>query len=119
VALIAKFGSNSLETLQFLGSDSMRAKPPVVSPVEDLFRQELVNIIDTRHELVRLAGLIDWTEFDRQFGAQVVSTTGRLALPTQLVAGLLYLKHVYVSRNPILPFGPRRLLHTLPHSIWR
>jgi IS5 family transposase len=33
--------------------------------------------------------------FDRQFGVQFVSTTGRPALPTRLVAGQLYLKHVY------------------------
>jgi len=73
----------------------MRAKAPVVPSVEDLSSQELVNIIDTRHELVRLAGLIDWTVFDRQFGAQFVSTTGRPALPMRLVAVLLYLKHLY------------------------
>jgi transposase, IS5 family len=93
--MIAGFRCNSLETLQFRVNDSMRANPLVVPPVEDLFCQELVNIIDTRHELVRLAGLIDWTVFDRQFGAQFVSTTGRPALPTRLVAGLLYLKHLY------------------------
>jgi IS5 family transposase len=95
VAVIAGFRCNSLETLQFRVSDSMRARPPVQPRVDDLFRQELVNIIDTRHELARLAGLIDWSVFDRQFGAQFVSTTGRPALPTRLVAGLLYLKHVY------------------------
>jgi hypothetical protein len=47
----------------------MRAKPPTPVVVEDLFRQELVNIINMRHELVRLAELIDWSVFDRQFGA--------------------------------------------------
>jgi len=73
----------------------MRAKPPAPVVVEDLFRQELVYIINMRHELVRLTELIDWSVFDRQFGAQFVSSTGRLALPTRLVAGLLYLKHVY------------------------
>ena len=33
--------------------------------------------------------------FDREFGAQFASPTGRPALPTRLVAGLLYLKHTY------------------------
>jgi len=70
----------------------MRAKPPAPVVVQDLFRQELVNIINMRHERVRLAELIDWSVFDREFGAQFVSTTGRPALPTRLVAGLLYLK---------------------------
>jgi hypothetical protein len=53
----------------------MRAKPPVIPRVDDLFRQELVNIIDTRHELVKLARLFDWTVFDRQFGVHFVLTT--------------------------------------------
>ncbi len=61
MAVIAGFRRNSLETLQFRVSDSMRARPPVQPRVDDLFRQELVNIIDTRHELARLARLIDWS----------------------------------------------------------
>jgi transposase, IS5 family len=61
----------------------------------DLFRLELANIIDRRHELVRLAELIDWTVFDREFTPQFVSHTGRPALPTRLMAGLLYLKHLF------------------------
>lgn len=65
----------------------MRSKPPVKPVDHDLFRKELVNIINMRHELVRLADLIDWSVFDRGSGAQFVSTTGRPALPTRLVAG--------------------------------
>jgi transposase, IS5 family len=61
----------------------------------DLFRMELVNLIDQRHELVRLAGLIDWNAFSRQWSPQFASTTGRPALPTRLMAALLYLKHLY------------------------
>jgi IS5 family transposase len=62
---------------------------------QDLFRAELVNLIDQRHELVRLAALIDWDAFSQQWSPQFVSTTGRPALPTRLMAALLYLKHVY------------------------
>ena len=61
----------------------------------DLFRTELVNLIDQRHELVRLGELIDWPAFSEQWSAQFTSTTGRPALPTRLMAALLYLKHVY------------------------
>lgn len=61
----------------------------------DLFRTELVNLIDQRHELVRLAELIDWEAFSKAWSPQFVSTTGRPALPTRLMAALLYLKHVY------------------------
>jgi hypothetical protein len=67
----------------------MRAKPPVVLRVGDLFRQRLVNVIDAGQELVRFAEMIDWTVFDGRFGAYFVSTTGRTTLPTRLIAGLL------------------------------
>ena len=39
----------------------------------DLFRTELVNLIDQRHELTRLADLIDWPAFAQQWGAQFES----------------------------------------------
>jgi IS5 family transposase len=68
---------------------------PADTAEQDLFRAELVNLIDQRHELVRLAALIDWDAFSRQWSPQFVSTTGRPALPTRLMAALLYLKHVY------------------------
>jgi hypothetical protein len=42
-----------------------------------LFRTELVNLIDQRHELVRLAGLIDWQALADEWRAQFVCTTGR------------------------------------------
>lgn len=61
----------------------------------DLFRMELVNLIDQRHELVRLSKLIDWQAFSQQWSPQFTSTTGRPALPTRLMAALLYLKHMY------------------------
>ena len=61
----------------------------------DLFRTELVNLIDHRHELVRLGDLIDWQAFADEWSPQFVSTTGRPALPTRVMAALLYLKHVY------------------------
>ncbi|MBV8123325.1 MAG: IS5 family transposase [Paucibacter sp.] len=60
-----------------------------------MFRTELVNLIDQRHELVKLAGLIDWQAFADEWSPQFTSTTGRPALPTRLMAALLYLKHAF------------------------
>jgi transposase, IS5 family len=92
----------------------------------DLFRTELVNLVDLRHELVRLAELIDWQAFADEWSPQFVSTTGRPALPTRLMASLLYLKHVYAlsdedtvarwSENPVWQFfsGERYFQHELP-----
>lgn len=73
----------------------MGPKPADERSDHDLFRTELVNLIDQRHELARLAELIDWPAFAQQWGGQFESTTGRPALPTRLMAALLYLKHVY------------------------
>lgn len=62
---------------------------------QDLFRTELVNLIDQRHELVKLAALIDWPAFNEAWGPKFESTTGRPAMPTRLMASLLYLKHTF------------------------
>ena len=44
---------------------------PVPTPADgesDLFRNRLDNLVDMRHEFVRLSGLIDWKRFDEAFG---------------------------------------------------
>jgi IS5 family transposase len=53
---------------------------------------ELVNLIDQRNELVKLAALIDWPAFAEAWGSEFESATGRPALETRLMASLLYLK---------------------------
>jgi len=73
----------------------MGPKPADERSDHDLFRTELVNLIDHRHELVKLAALIDWQAFADKWSPQFESTTGRPALSTRLMAALLYLKHVY------------------------
>jgi IS5 family transposase len=104
----------------------MGPKPAKPTDDHDLFRTELVNLIDQRHELVRLAALIDWQAFANEWSPQFVSTTGRPALPTRLMASLLYLKHVYAlsdedtvqrwSENPYWQHfsGERYFQHDLP-----
>ncbi len=71
----------------------MRPKLPSKTRNEDLFRSRLDAIVDGRHELVRLAGLIDWDRFDAAFGGLYVDKTGRPGLPTRLMAGLHLLQH--------------------------
>lgn len=65
------------------------------TPQDDLLRNELANLIDQRHPLVKLAGRIDWPVFEREWGELFASTTGRPAAPPRLIAGLLYLQHAY------------------------
>jgi IS5 family transposase len=44
---------------------------------------------------VKLAGLIDWEFFEREWAGFFPSTTGRPATSPRLVAGLLYLQHAF------------------------
>ena len=59
----------------------------------DLFRQELSNIIDLRHPLVKLAQQIDWQSCEGRFGGLYASGIGRPGHPIRLMVGLQLLKH--------------------------
>jgi transposase, IS5 family len=61
----------------------------------DPTRPRLLDMIDTRHELVRLAALIDWSWFEEHWAGFFPSSEGRPALHPRLVAGLMYLQHAY------------------------
>lgn len=62
---------------------------------DDLLRPRLIDMIDGRHELVRLAALIDWSWFEREWAGFFLAGEGRPATHPRLVAGLLYLQHAY------------------------
>ena len=63
-------------------------------PQKDLFQPQLVDIINLIHPLVRLAKIIDWNLLDNELGVHF-ATVGTAALPTRLMAGLLYLQHLH------------------------
>ena len=68
-------------------------KPPIEADRQkDMFKTPLEEIIDMKHELVRLAGYIPWEEFEREYGALYQPDKGRPAKPTRLLVGLHYLK---------------------------
>ena len=73
----------------------MRPREPDPSPASDLFRNHLENLLDQRHELYRLADLIDWPAFDAAFGELYCPDNGCPAKATRLMVGLQYLKHTY------------------------
>ncbi|RWR05773.1 IS5 family transposase [Paenirhodobacter populi] len=71
-------------------------KPHFRTPEQDdLLRPRLVDMIDARHELVKLAGLIDWDFFEQEWAGFFPSTRGRPATSPRLVAGLMYLQHAF------------------------
>ncbi len=67
----------------------------------DLFRQPLIELLNPRHELVKLAAVMDWSRIEASFGSHFTSHTGRPALPPRLVAGLLYLQHAYYCSDEV------------------
>jgi len=69
-----------------------RPRPPEQA---DLLRPRLVDMIDGRHELVRLAALIDWSWFEREWAGFFPAQEGRPATHPRLVAGLMYIQHAY------------------------
>lgn len=71
-------------------------KPRRPPPEQDgLLRARLVEMIDMRHDLVKLAALIDWEVFKREWAGFFPSHTRRPATVTRLVVGLPYLQHAY------------------------
>jgi len=61
----------------------------------DLFRSRLDQIINMKHELVRLAQTIDWAHLEDRFGEVYSDGPGMPPLPTRLMAGLAILKHTF------------------------
>ncbi|MFM7331921.1 MAG: IS5 family transposase [Brachymonas sp.] len=60
----------------------------------DLFRLELVNMIDLRHDLCALAAKIDWKALEARFGGLYAAGVGRPGHPIRLMVGLQLLKHI-------------------------
>jgi len=72
----------------------MRPKKHETTGSSDLFRARLDQIINMKHELVQLAGKIDWGWLDGEI-APLYSDKGRPGIETRFVVGLLLLKHIY------------------------
>jgi transposase, IS5 family len=72
----------------------MRPKERERSRGEDLFRMKLVNLLDLRHSLCKLADKICWQDLSDEFGA-LYSDRGRPGIPIRTMVGLHYLKHTF------------------------
>ena len=58
----------------------------------DLFKSELIAIIDSNHPLVRLADKIDWQQFEKSLHPTYVPGKGAPAINTRLMVALHILK---------------------------
>ena len=75
---------------------------------DDLLRPRLLDVIDPRHELVKLATLIDWEVFDREWAGFFPSGKGWPVAEPWLVAGLLDLQPAGCRTGRWWPSGPGR-----------
>src|SRR5450631_622688 len=113
----------------------MRPKKHKTTGSNDLFRARLDQIINLKHELVLLAGRIDWDWIDGEI-APLYSEHGRPGIETRFMIGLLLLKHIYGLsdegvcerwvHDPYFQFftGEEFFQHAFPHersdlSHWR
>src|SRR5712671_1311212 len=113
----------------------MRPKKHKTTGSNDLFRARLDQIINLKHELVLLAGKIDWDWIDGEI-APLYSENGRPGIETRFMIGLLLLKHIYGLsdegvcerwvHDPYFQFftGEEFFQHVFPHersdlSHWR
>jgi len=71
----------------------MPPKSPPPAPPEP-FRAGLADLVDPKHPLARLAGLIGWERFAEAFGPLYREGVGRPGLPARLMVGLHLLKHM-------------------------
>ena len=91
-----------------------------------MFRSRLDQIINMKHELVKLAQAVSWSFIETQCGAVYADGPGMPPLPTRLMAGLAILKHTFDLsdeelcarwvENPYFQFfcGEEFFLHELP-----
>ena len=113
----------------------MRPKKPETTGAADLFRARLDQIINMKHELVALAGRLDWAWLDGEI-APLYSDKGRPGIESRFVVGLLLLKHIFALsdeavcdrwvNDPYFQYftGEEFFQHAFPHersdlSHWR
>ena len=63
--------------------------------VQDMFRSRLDQIINLKHELVKLANAISWAAIEAKCGEVYTQGPGMPPLPIRLMAGLAILKFTF------------------------
>ena len=61
----------------------------------DLFKIFLRDLVDPAHPLVRLAGQVDWKQFEEALAPVFADEQGRPSADVRLAVGLMYLKYAY------------------------
>ena len=85
---------------------------------QDMFRSRLDQIINMKHELVKLSKTVSWSFIEAKCGEVYADGPGMPPLPTRLMAGLAILKFTFdlsdeetpraLGGEPLLPILLRR-----------
>jgi IS5 family transposase len=75
--------------------NTIKSNPLDPKPQDDGFKIHLEDRVDKNHALVRRAAVMHWDLLDDELGTEFCATAGAPALPTRLMAGLMYLQHTY------------------------
>lgn len=76
------------------GDFKVKPKDQKISKTDNLFRSRLDNILNIRHELVKLSESINWSFLEEKVAA-FYSDEGRPGVSARLMVGLHLLKHRY------------------------
>jgi IS5 family transposase len=94
--MISEFASFSTRNHQNLANFQMKPKKnPQKSHQMELFRPELIKIINPGHEMVKLSNVVDWDRLDELFGETYCPDNGRPGMSTRLMVSLHYLKYTF------------------------
>lgn len=64
----------------------------------ELFRNRLPNQLNSREPLFILAGQVNWSVFEKSFGAEFTNVPGQPPKPIRLMVGLMMLQHMDVVK---------------------
>jgi IS5 family transposase len=94
VKYVIKNASLLILNVHFLAFFTMKPKrSPQQNRQANLFRPELVSMINPSHSLVRLSKVVDWEKLDETFGESFCPEKGRPAISKRLMVALHYFKY--------------------------
>ena len=111
VGEIARKGVETDRNLAKKEGDMKPKKPPIETQKQkELFRVELVKIIDRHHPLAKLSEVVDWEHLDQVFRVTYhletgLSATGRPGISTRWMVSLHSLKYTFNLSNEAVVEG--------------
>lgn len=91
----------------------MKPKPTIRNAQREMFRVELVNLVDLSHPLVKLGERINWSVFEERLGPTYDQVAGAPGINTRLMVALHYLKYQYDLSDEVV------VAHWVENPYWQ